>query len=94
MGTGCPWRGPNVKKRRVSGRAQWRAVSAIWRSDIWQSDELLATFGWRIIEALRAQNEVWSVVVDPRAKFFALATATDDNRRYWFMVLLPTLKRR
>ena len=65
----------------------WRAVSAIWRSDIWQADELLATFGWRIIEALRAQIEVWSVVVDPRAKFFGLATAKDDNQRYWFVLV-------
>jgi hypothetical protein len=65
----------------------WRAVSGIWGSDIWQSDELLATFGWRLIEALRAQNEMWSVVVDPRAKFFGLATATDDNRRYWFVLV-------
>jgi hypothetical protein len=65
----------------------WRAVSAIWRSDIWQSEELLATFGWRIIEALRAQNEVWSVVVDPRAKFFGLATAKDDNQRYWCVLV-------
>jgi hypothetical protein len=65
----------------------WRAVSAIWRSDIWQPDELLATFGWRIIEALRAQNEVWSIVVDPRAKFFGLATAKDDNQRYWFILV-------
>jgi hypothetical protein len=65
----------------------WRAVSTIWHSDIWQADELLATFGWRIIEALRAQNEMWSVVVDPRAKFFGLATATDDNQRYWFVLV-------
>lgn len=65
----------------------WRAVSAIWRSDIWQSEELLATFGWRIIEALRAQNEMWSVVVDPRAKFFGLATAKDDNQRYWCVLV-------
>jgi hypothetical protein len=65
----------------------WRAVSAIWRSDIWQADELLATFGWRIIEALRAQNEVWSVVADPRAKFFGLATAKDEHQRYWFALV-------
>jgi len=65
----------------------WRAVSAIWRSDIWQPDELLATFGWRIIEALRPQNEVWSIVVDPRAKFFGVATATDDTQRYWIVLV-------
>jgi hypothetical protein len=65
----------------------WPAVSAIWRSDIWQADELLATFGWRIIEALRAQNEMWSVVVDPRAKFFGLATAEDDHQRYRFVLV-------
>jgi hypothetical protein len=65
----------------------WRAVSAIWRSDLWQPDEILATFGWRIIEALRAQNEVWSVIVDPRATFFGLATAKDDDQRYWFVLV-------
>jgi hypothetical protein len=65
----------------------WQAVSAIWRSDIWQTDELLATFGWRIIDALRAQHEMWSVVVDPGAKFFGLATAEDDHQRYWFVLV-------
>jgi hypothetical protein len=65
----------------------WRAVSTIGYSDIWQPDERLATFALRIIEALRAQNDIWSVVVDPQAKFFGLATANDDKHRYWFVLV-------
>ena len=65
----------------------WTAVSAIWRSDVWQPGEVLATFGFRIIEALRAENETWSVVVDPRAKFFGLAIAKDEHHRYWLVLV-------
>lgn len=61
----------------------WRAVSAIWWSDAWQPEEILPTIGFRMIEALRAQNELWSVVVDPRAQFFGIAATIDEMRRYW-----------
>lgn len=61
----------------------WRAVSAIWYSAVWQPAEILATFGFRIIEALRTQHETWSVVVDPQAQFFGLAVTKDETHRYW-----------
>lgn len=66
--------------------ASWTAVGAVWRSDVWQPGEILATFGFRMIEALRAQPEVWSVIVDPQAKFFGLATAKDEEHRYWMVI--------
>lgn len=65
----------------------WTAVSAAWRSDVWQPGEILATFGFRIIEGLRAQNEVWSVIIDPQAQFFGLATAKGEDHRYWFVLV-------
>jgi hypothetical protein len=65
----------------------WRAVSAIWHSAVWQSGEILATFGFRLIEALRAESELWSVMVDPRAQFFGLAVATDETHRYWWVLV-------
>jgi hypothetical protein len=66
----------------------WRAVGAIWHSDAWQPGEILPTFGFRIIEALRGQPELWSVVVDPRAQFFGLAAAKDDQHRYWLSLVI------
>jgi hypothetical protein len=65
----------------------WTAVSAIWHSTVWQPGEILATFGFRLIEALRGESELWSVVVDPRAQFFGLAVTTDETRRYWWVLV-------
>ena len=65
----------------------WRAVSAIWHSEVWQPAEILATFGFRIIEALRAGSEVWSVIGDPRAQFFGLAVTADETHRYWMALV-------
>ena len=67
--------------------ASWAAVSAIWSSAAWQPGEILPTFGFRLIEALRAQPEVWNVLVDPRAKVFGLATAHDASQRYWVVLV-------
>ena len=64
----------------------WRAISAIWQSTVWQPGEILATFGFRLIEALRAESELWSVMVDPRAQFFGLAVTTDETHRYWWVL--------
>ena len=66
----------------------WAAVSAVWCSTVWQPGEILPTFGFRIIEALRAQSEAWNVIVDPRAKFFGLATANDASQRYWCVLVI------
>jgi hypothetical protein len=66
----------------------WTAVSAIWHSEVWQPGEILATFGFRLIEALRAETELWSVVVDPRAQFFGLAVSTDETHRYSLVVVI------
>lgn len=65
----------------------WGSVSAVWHSTIWQPDEILPTFGFRLIEALRDENELWSVMVDPRAQFFGLAVATDEAHRYWWVLV-------
>jgi len=65
----------------------WRAISAIWHSTAWQPGEILATFGFRLIEALRAESELWSVIVDPRAQFFGLAVTTDETHRYWWVLV-------
>jgi hypothetical protein len=65
----------------------WRAVSAVWYSEVWQPGEILATFGFRLIEALRAESELWTVVVDPRAQFFGLAVTTDETHRYWLVLV-------
>jgi hypothetical protein len=65
----------------------WRAVSAIWHSEVWQPGEILATFGFRLIEALRAESELWTVVVDPRGQFFGLAVTTDETHRYWLVLV-------
>jgi hypothetical protein len=65
----------------------WTAVSAIWHSEVWQPGEILATFGFRLIEALRAKSELWSVVVDPRAQFFGLAVTADDTHRHWMVMV-------
>ena len=65
----------------------WTAVSAVWYSAVWQPDEILATFGFRLIEALRAENELWSVVVDPRAQFFGVAVTTDEMQLYWLVLV-------
>jgi hypothetical protein len=66
----------------------WRAVSAIWWSDVWQAEEILATFGFRMIEALRAQHDMWSVVGDPRAQFFGLAVTKNVQQRYWCALVI------
>lgn len=60
----------------------WTAVSALWYSAVWQPGEILATFGFRLIEALRADNELWSVIIDPRAQFFGMAVTTDEAHCY------------
>jgi hypothetical protein len=65
----------------------WTAISAIWHSTVWQPGEILATFGFRLIEALRAESELWSVVLDPRAQFFGLAVSTDKTHRYWWVLV-------
>jgi hypothetical protein len=65
----------------------WTAISAIWHSTVWQSGEILPTFGFRLIEALRDESELWSVVVDPRAQFFGLAVTTDETQRYWWVLV-------
>ncbi|MGH8058340.1 MAG: hypothetical protein ACREOH_14075 [Candidatus Entotheonellia bacterium] len=67
--------------------ASWTAASVVWRSDIWQPGEILATFSFRMIEGLRAQPEVWSVIVDPQAQFFGLAAARSDEHRFWFVLV-------
>jgi hypothetical protein len=66
----------------------WRAVSAISHSEVWQPGEILPTFGFRVIEALRAQPELWSLVVDPRAQCFGLAATKDETHRYWFVLVI------
>jgi hypothetical protein len=66
----------------------WQAVSALWCSETWQADEILATFGYRIVEALRVQPEAWSVIVDARAQFYGLAAAKDDQQRYWLVLVV------
>jgi hypothetical protein len=66
----------------------WQAVSALWCSEVWQPDEILATFGYRLIEALRVRNDLWSVVLDPRAQFYGLAAAKDDRHRYWLALVV------
>jgi hypothetical protein len=65
----------------------WRAVSAIWYSDVWQPGEILPTFGFRLIEALRAESKLWTVVGDSRAQFFGLAVTTDETHRYWVVLV-------
>jgi hypothetical protein len=65
----------------------WGGVSAIWLSAVWQPGEILATFGFHLIEVLRAENDLWSVVVDPRAQFFGLAVTTDEAHRYWLVLV-------
>ena len=70
-----------------TGLDAWTAVSAIWHSTVWQPGEILATFGFRLIEALRAENELWSVLVDPRAQFFGMAVTTDETHRYWWVLV-------
>ena len=61
----------------------WKAVNAIWHSDVWQLGDILATFGFRFIDALRTESALWTVVVDPRAQFFGLAVTADEAHRYW-----------
>jgi hypothetical protein len=66
----------------------WQAVTAMWCSEVWQPGEILATFGYRMIEVLRSQNEIWGVIVDPRAQFYGLAVAPDDQQRYWLVLVV------
>jgi hypothetical protein len=81
--------GVDLDLRPKDGRLEsWRAVSAIWHSEVWQPGEILATFGFRLIETLRAESELWSVVVDPRAQFFGLAVTTDESHRYWSVLVI------
>jgi hypothetical protein len=65
----------------------WTAVGAIWHSAVWKPDEILATFGFRLIEGLRTEPELWNVVVDPRAQFFGVAVTTDETQRYWLVLV-------
>jgi hypothetical protein len=65
----------------------WGAINAMWYSASWQPGDILATFGFRLIEALRAENELWSVVVDPQAQFFGLAVTADEGQRYWMALV-------
>jgi hypothetical protein len=65
----------------------WRAVHAIWWSAVWHPEEILATFGFRMIEVLRAQHELWNIVVDPRAQFFGMAVTRNDQQCYWFTLV-------
>jgi hypothetical protein len=74
-------------RAQIATLEAWTAVSAIWHSAVWQPNEILATFGFRLIEALRAEGELWSVVVDPRAQFFGLAVTTDETHRYWMVLV-------
>ncbi len=74
-------------RNKETGLDAWTAVSAIWHSTVWQPGEILATFGFRLIEALRAENELWSVLVDPRAQFFGMAVTTDETHRYWWVLV-------
>ena len=66
----------------------WHAVRAIWHGTTWQPAEILATFGFRIIEAWRAEHELWDVVVDPRAQFFGLAVTRDEQHHYWCVLVI------
>jgi hypothetical protein len=75
-------------RAKESSLESWGAVSAIWHSDVWQPGEILPTFGFRIIEALRAQPEIWSSVVDAQAQFFGLAVTKDETQRYWFVLVV------
>jgi hypothetical protein len=70
------------------GLDSWSAVSALWYATSWQPSEILATCGFRIIEALRAEPELWNVVVDPRAQSFGLAVTTDEQGRYWMALVI------
>jgi hypothetical protein len=74
-------------RSKETGLQAWTAVSAVWHSTVWQPGEILATFGFRLIEALRAENELWSVLVDPRAQFFGMAVTTDETHRYWWVLV-------
>jgi hypothetical protein len=76
----------NLQAKDVS-LEPWRAIGAIWHSHLWQPGEILATFGFRIIETLRAQHEMWNVVVDPRAQCFGLAVTKDETHRYWSVLV-------
>jgi hypothetical protein len=74
--------------RKYAAFEEWQAVGALWCSEGWQPGELLATFGYRLIEALRPQHEAWSVIVDPRAQFYGLAGAKDDQGHYWLALVI------
>jgi hypothetical protein len=81
--------GVDLDLRANDGRLEsWRVVSAIWHSEAWQPGEILATFGFRLIETLRAESELWRVIVDPRAQFFGLAVTTDESHRYWSVLVI------
>jgi hypothetical protein len=77
----------DIIRAQLPALGAWTAVGAIWYCAVWQPDEILATFGFRLIEALRAENELWSVVVDPRAQFFGVAVTTDETHRYWLVLV-------
>jgi hypothetical protein len=65
----------------------WRLVRALWQSATWQPDEILPTFGFRLIEALRSEPELWRIIADPQAQFFGLAVTTDETQRYWWALV-------
>ena len=81
------WGVDREMRAREETREAWRAVSAIWYSAVWQPGEILATFSFRLIEALRAESELWSVIVDPRAQFFGLAVTADETHRCWVVLV-------
>jgi len=75
-------------RAKEAGLESWDAVSTIWHSTLWQPGEILATYGFRVIEALRAQQELWDVIVDPRAQCFGLEVMTDEQRHYWVVLVI------
>ena len=75
-------------RAEAAASGDWHVVRAIWQGTTWQPAEILATFGFRIIEAWRAEPELWNVVVDPRAQFFGLAVTRDEQHRYWSALVI------
>lgn len=71
-----------------TGSDAWHTVRAIWHRTTWQPTEILATFGFSIIEAWRAEPELWDIVVDPRAQFFGLAVTSDEQQHYWSALVI------
>jgi hypothetical protein len=72
---------------RLATPAVWTSVSAVWQSAVWQPGEILVTFSTRLIDLWRADDALWSVVVDPRAQFFGSAVTADETQRYWWVLV-------